>query len=215
MKKNGFTLVELLAMLVVLGIVIAIAIPNISGMLQNQKLGIIKGDAMSMVEAAKAKAGKERFMLKPKNDECVLFSLNYLDENDNIVNGPNGGKYDKFDSIVLYTRKGSKYVYYVRLVEVYKGKRIGIHLLESSEIGLLQTKDIIEVEDNIGILKTDKLAEVNAKIDNFGSINLLCGNRPFIKQYYSGGNYCTIQNGTYFDDEGNAVTEAVYNSKCS
>lgn len=215
MKKNGFTLVELLAMLVILGIVIAIAIPNISGMLQNQKLGMIKNDAVSMVEAAKMKASKERFMYKPKKNECVLFSLNYLNENDNIVKGPNGGEYDMFDSVVLYTRKGNKYVYYVRLVENYNGKRTGIHLLESSNISSLQSIDIEEVDDNIGIVKTDTLDEVNSKIDTFGAINLLCGNRPFIKQYYSGGNYCVYKNGVYYDIDGNVVTESVYHSKCS
>ena len=128
MKKNGFTLVELLAMLVVLGIIMVIAIPNISGMLANQKLDALKNDANSMVESAKMKVNKDRLMVKPSEGECIGLSLNYLDDTDSIAKGPNGGNYDKFDSIVIYTRKNNKYLYYVRLVEEYNGKRTGIHL---------------------------------------------------------------------------------------
>lgn len=214
MNRNGFTLIELLAMLLILGLVMAIAIPNISGMLQNQKLDGFKSDAISMVEAAKMKAGKDKRMPKPKNGECILFPLNYLDDNDNILKGPNGGEYDRFDSLVVYLRSGNKYAYYVRLVEVYRNKKYGIRLIESSNINSLKTKDIALVEDNIGIIKTDKLAQVNAKISNYSAIRNLCGSSPYINYYYPGGNYCVVNNGIYYDNDGNVVTQSQYNSKC-
>ena len=78
MKKNGFTFVELLTMLAVLGILMLIAIPNINGILKNQRLNMIKGDATNMVETAKIKSRKERLLTKPKSGECIIFALNYL-----------------------------------------------------------------------------------------------------------------------------------------
>ena len=60
MKKNGFTLVEVLAMITVIGIIMLVSIPNISGMMKNQRLNYLKGDATSMVEAAKMKVSKVR-----------------------------------------------------------------------------------------------------------------------------------------------------------
>lgn len=212
MKKNGFTLVELLAMLVVLGIIMVIAIPNISGMLANQKLAALKNDANSMVESAKMKVAKDRLMAKPSEGECIGFSLNYLDDTDSIVKGPNGGDYDKFDSVVVYTRKNNKYVYYVRLVEEYKGKRTGIHFVESTGIQGLKTRDTGEIQDNIGISKNDRSAQGAQKIRVFGTIMAYC---TTVSRYYSGGNYCTQTNGIYYDNDGNVVLADEYNEKCN
>ena len=212
MKKNGFTLVELLAMLVILGIIMALAIPNISGMIQNQKLDLYKSDASSMVEAAKMKASKDKYMAKPNDGDCIVFSLNYLDDNENIITGPNGGDYDQFDSVVVFARTGDKYKYYVRLVENYKNKRIGIHLLDSANINSLKTRDIGEIGDNIGLLKTDRGPQGVNKIKIFASITAYCTR---IKSYYSGGNYCYQNNGIYYDNDGNVVTAEQYNESCT
>jgi prepilin-type N-terminal cleavage/methylation domain-containing protein len=212
MKKNGFTFVELLAMLAVLGILMLIAIPNISGMLKNQRLNIIKSDATNMIETAKVKARKERLIEKPKNRECYAFALNYLNDHDNIVKGPNGGLYDQFDSIVIYTREGARYKYYVRLVEKYKNKVIGINFLEEGSIKGLKTKDIKEVTNSTGLVKTDNRTSGINKLSSFGPVSSICDT---VKGYYSGGNYCVEFNGKYYDDEGNQVSHSKYVESCS
>lgn len=49
MKNNkGFTLVEILAMLLVLGIIVAITIPNITGILSGQKENVYIEDAYGL-----------------------------------------------------------------------------------------------------------------------------------------------------------------------
>lgn len=212
MKKNGFTFVELLAMLTVIGIIMLVAIPNISGMLKNQRLGSLKTDATSMVESAKAKAGKDRLMPKPKVGECIVFPLNYLDDNENIIKGPNGGLYDQFDSIVVYTRIDNKYKYYVRLVEIYNNKRIGVSLIESTSIDSLKYGDIGEIDDNIGLTKDDNRSTSIEKLESFGSITAKCND---VIGYYSGGNYCVYYNGIYYDDEGNKVSASRFEEVCS
>ena len=212
MKKNGFTLVELLAMLVVLGIIMVIAIPNISGMLANQRLDQLKNDANSMVESAKMKVNKDRLMVKPSEGECIGLSLNYLDDTDSIAKGPNGGNYDKFDSIVIYTRQNNRYKYYVRLVEEHNGKRTGIHFVESTGIQKLKTSDTGDIQDNIGIVKTDRSQQGAQKIRVFGTIMAYC---TTVSRYYSGGDYCVQSNGIYYDNDGNIVTAEEYNEKCN
>lgn len=218
MKKNGFTLVEVLAMLVIISIIMVVAIPNISGMLKNQRLNVYKNDANSMVEAAKMKVSKEEMFVKPQAGQCIVFPLNYLDENDNIVKGPNGGEYNKFDSVVVYTRvddvntNTKKYKYYVRLVEEYDGKREGIHLIESIDIKNLKTRDINLIEDNIGLTKFDRTSEGIAKLSVFASIMAYC---ETINGYYSGGNYCIKVNNDYYDANGNIVEYQDYLASCS
>lgn len=188
MKKNGFTFVELLAMLVVLGILLLIAIPNISGMLKNQKLSSIKTDATNMVETAKTKASKNKYLKKPKNGECVVFSLSYLNDNGNIEKGPNGGLYKQYDSFVVYTREttgsgGSKYSYYVRLIETYKGKNTGINFVESAGIDGLKTKDIASVKNLIGLTKDMDAVTSVAKLRTFSDVEAKCP--AGIKAYFS------------------------------
>jgi type IV pilus assembly protein PilA len=211
MKKNGFTFIELLAMLIILGIIMLIAIPNISGMLKNQKLDKYKHDAINMVEAAKVKAKSEKSLIAPKSGDCIVFTLKYLDSNESIVTGPNGGKYDKFDSIVVYTRKASKYKYYVRLVEDYKGKRTGFHLVDSNNINSLKTINIDNIEDNIGLTREDRGQTALNKIGVFGVITAECSN---IRDYYSGVTYCTLKDGEYYDNEGNKVPADMYSEIC-
>ena len=58
MNKKGFTLVELLVMLVVLGILIGITVPNIAGILKDNRKSMSYDDASRMIENAKVRAQK-------------------------------------------------------------------------------------------------------------------------------------------------------------
>ena len=117
LTNKGFTLVELLAMLVVLGIIMAVTVPNISGILSSQKTNVLKEDVSKMVDSAKIKVASESNIKKPKNGKCLVFTLKYLNSNDDFKSGPNGGLYDMYGSFVIVKREGSRYKYYVRLAE--------------------------------------------------------------------------------------------------
>ena len=151
-KKKGFTLVELLAMLVVLGILIGITIPNMNGILKNQRVNTLKADAANMAEKAKIKVAKDNEMGKPGIKDCFVLTLDYLNDNDDFNKGPNGGSYDKYDSFVIYTREESvnrttKFKFYVRLVEETATSRIGFDLVDSDEIDDLKKDNIVELAD--------------------------------------------------------------------
>ena len=134
MKNNkGFTLVELLAMLLVLGILMAVAIPNMSGILGSQRYNMIIADATKMVEAVKTKAAKIN-LPKPSAGYCYIYALDYINDADEINNGPNGGKYNQFDSFIIYTRVGNQYKYYVRLVEEKASRKFGVDVEEIDDV---------------------------------------------------------------------------------
>jgi len=51
-NEKGLTLVELLAVIVILGIIAAIAIPSIGGVIENSKYNAVKADALNVLSAA-------------------------------------------------------------------------------------------------------------------------------------------------------------------
>lgn len=51
-NEKGLTLVELLAVIVILGIIAAIAIPSIGGIIENSRIKAVKADALNALSAA-------------------------------------------------------------------------------------------------------------------------------------------------------------------
>ena len=134
MNNKGFTLVEILAMLVVLGILMVITIPNVTGILANNKFKVMKADADKTLDTAKIRFSQLKPVNKPKVNECVVYSLNSLNNTGDITKGPNGGQYLQYESFVAVTRKANRYEYYIRLVERKNSKYLGMNFVERSTL---------------------------------------------------------------------------------
>lgn len=133
MSKKGFTLVELLAMLVVLGVLMAVTVPNITGILSQSKNNILKDDVTKMVDTAKMKMATDESVKKPKKGYCIVFTLNNLNINDDFKSGPNGEPYDKYNSFVVVRRIDNNYKYYVTLLEKADDGYYGVEAVEYSD----------------------------------------------------------------------------------
>lgn len=144
MNRKGFTLVELLVMLVVLTILIGITVPNITGIIKNNKNSMTLDDANRMLDSAKVKTTIEENMLDLKHDgECSVLRLSYLDKNDNFKKGPNDGTYDLYESFVIIQLRIERdfdnveeynYDYFVRLIEKKDAKIYGINMATAEEV---------------------------------------------------------------------------------
>ncbi|WP_075982458.1 type II secretion system protein [Bacillus massilinigeriensis] len=76
-NQKGFTLVELLAVIVILGIIAAIAIPSIGGIIQKSKEDAVKADAIQIINAAKTYVASEGIpessgTIDPENIEMLV-----------------------------------------------------------------------------------------------------------------------------------------------
>ncbi|MRG87494.1 prepilin-type N-terminal cleavage/methylation domain-containing protein [Salinibacillus xinjiangensis] len=84
-NEKGLTLVELLAVIVILGIIAAIAIPAVGGIIQNSKEDAVKAEAIAILEAAKMYKINTN---EPEGDEdwtidvSVLETENYIESVD-------------------------------------------------------------------------------------------------------------------------------------
>lgn len=166
MRNNkGFTLVELLAMLVVLGILIGISVPNITGILNQQKETAFIEDASSLVNTAKMKMSTDRNIKKPKDGNCIVFSMIYLDKASEMKKSATGGEYIRDDSYVLVHRMGTKMEYIVRLVErtssgdIYGLEGDTLEILEKEGTNLLDIRDLKGYNFHVATVDTIKNME--------------------------------------------------------
>ena len=119
MKKNsGFTLVELLAVIVIIGILSFYAVPRITGLFSRSRNKIYISDALkftSMVEQLITSSKID----KPDNGNSIIVRFKYLDTND-LNSPPNQGKY--IDSSFVVAKNNDGVIEYsVMLVEKIKG----------------------------------------------------------------------------------------------
>ena len=74
-NRNGFTLVELLAVIVILGIIMLIAVPNVVGVIDNNRKETYLSDAKKMVTMAEYATRTNTSILMPNNGEVTVLRL--------------------------------------------------------------------------------------------------------------------------------------------
>ena len=159
MDRKGFTLVELLGVIIILSIVMLIAIPNITAILERTKKDSYINDAKKIVYLAKYEIKKGQIN-KPGNGESIKVSLKDLATND--VDKDNDGLlYNEDETYVYITRENGNIVYYVQLIANKKnGYYRGILLVNSDELDLENKyKKYYENIDNLEDVTPQELNE--------------------------------------------------------
>lgn len=114
MNKKAFTLVELIATIVILGVIMTIAIPNVLSIIEkNKQEDFIEAAKMLITEAEYKVRSDSSIELPKEENHAVLITLNYLNS-DNFEQSSFEYPYDKL-SFVLVVKEGNAYKYYVHL----------------------------------------------------------------------------------------------------
>lgn len=140
MKNNfGFTMIELLAAIVILGIMMGSAVPIVVSVMNDQKNKTYIEDAIRLASNADNKMRSDnKVQIPPRGGGCVVMSLDYMDNNA-FAKGPYDGEYDKAASFVVVSRNLStadeEYQFYVRLLEKMEGGNYrGVNLIEYNRL---------------------------------------------------------------------------------
>ena len=188
-NTKGFTLIELLAMMVVIGVLMAVTIPNITGILTQTKTNVFKEDVDRLVTISKTKFTKLKKFQKPNANQCIIFTLSYLDDNKDIITGPNDGKYYRYESFVIIKKEETspntyQYNYYVRLVEKItdngKDYNYGINGIEYRELEK-NFENYLNTTGSIGLTKDSIKAELISK----DVIKGICNEEDNLIGYYA------------------------------
>jgi len=130
MKNKGFTLIELIATMVVLSILMLIAIPNVVGIITRNRNATYIEDAKKLATLGEYKYKSDTNLTLEQTGDCIIMKMSYLDNGD-IQDAPNGGEYKTDLSYVVVKRDTSTIKYYVQLVEEIKaGRTKGVKLTD-------------------------------------------------------------------------------------
>ena len=92
-KKKGFTLVELLAVIVILAVILVIAVPQIMSVIESARKGCIESTAKLIAEGAEREYTNRKILGKDTNIECSdVSSMNSNDYGTCVITFDNTGK---------------------------------------------------------------------------------------------------------------------------
>ena len=177
MNNKGFTMIELLASMVLLSVLMLTAVPTVLKTMDNSRKTTIVSDAKKLVANVEYKLkNNNNYVKRPKApNQCILMTLGYLDLGTDFQEGPHGGIYAADESYVvikLVSTNPQKYDFYVTLVENYDDDAYyGLYLVSYTNLVARNAKDNVDGFDTTKLLNITNNYTFNR---NRGSIN--CGN---------------------------------------
>lgn len=123
MKKNkGFTLIEVIATIIILSILALVITPIITGLIKDTRTSIAKEQKEIIIRSAKKWATANVDILPLEDNAYCIMTLEQLKksgyyEDKEIIANPEGGEFDGF---IYFRYKASSYDYDITYEEEYK-----------------------------------------------------------------------------------------------
>lgn len=163
-NQKAFTLVELLATLVILSVIMLVAVPSTMSMLDKNKKESFLSDAKRFVALAESEI-RNNDKIDTNYGGFIVFRLEDLNDS-SFDQDPDGHSYNQTDSCVVVYKKGTatdyQYVYYVQMY----GKNRGISLTETKSLG----RDSVEgnlSSENIATIISNKIGVSSPNIQYY------------------------------------------------
>ena len=146
-NEKGFTLVEALAVIVILGIVMVISIPAVTRYIFRSDKAVYASDISAYVETIKGKYEMKEYGNFLKDDEIMIIPIRHiiLEKGDNEKTPY--GEYDFDRSFVLVAPERKGYIFYATVID---SKKYGLIEVPTNEIGENAIRE--EINDELPLL---------------------------------------------------------------
>lgn len=144
-NRKGFTLIQLIVCLIIIGLIIVFVVPKINESMLNKKKDIMIEDAKLLVKKTKEyiESGNGTY---PSGMYYARYNLSDIDINNEIVNSPFNGLYDReyvliepYTSYVTIKKYNNNYKYGICLTDTKY--TLNIDLNKKEDISILNTKE--------------------------------------------------------------------------
>ena len=143
MNKKGFTLIEILAVIIILGIVSTIGIAAISRNIDNSRRSSFANIGRNYVESARAMRTEDKLPTNIAKEEILILPFSSVTGVDieNAYKTPYGELNLDYSYVIIYNKDNKIYSYYLTMLD---DSNHGINMVDINE---LKDKDIFLDED--------------------------------------------------------------------
>lgn len=168
-NKKGFTLVELLAVIVILGVLLMIAVPAVQNVIKKTKNNATQKQAELFIDAAKKMA-----IIDEATSDMVIYKLSDLDSDVDK---------NRFTGMVVALKENGSYKYYIYLNDSVNKKTIGNNNNNNNDIFEFASEDNINENVTDGVKKFKEGSTQIIKVNN--NTYSYSNNSNTLNTYYS------------------------------
>ena len=166
-NKKGFTLVELLAVIIILGVLLMIAVPAVQNVIKKTKNNATQKQAELFIDAAKKMA-----IIDEATSDMLIYKLSDLD---------NDVDKNRFTGMVVALKENGSYKYYIYLNDSVNKKTIGNN--NNNDIFEFASEDNINENVTDGVKKFKEGSTQIIKVNN--NTYSYSNNSNTLNTYYS------------------------------
>ena len=180
-KKKGFTLIEILAVIIIIGIIAIIGVVSVSDYIEDSRKSTYIQQASTYIEAARKLKSSDNLLQDPKNTEALLIPLTSLDLDDSHDYETPYGSIDLNRSYVLITNNNGNYSYYISMIDttnhsltVEKQENLNKNNIKTNDDNTI--KSIISIKNEVETVDIDGFIyqKSSKNIENSSTILLDC-----------------------------------------
>ncbi len=153
-NKNGFTLIEMLAVIVILGLLIAIAIPSISHTIEKSRKKAYIDNAIEYISSASQAIAKGEILIRNTNTTYYIH-INNIRTEKGTKTSPYGGEFDAY--VVVTLDENNKFTFYWTSIDS------GGHYVPITEEKDLKIESIIDGSDE-QLLADENIGERTVRV---------------------------------------------------